>query len=484
HADKHTIEFNPFNPAEMLIGCDGGLFRTGNADDVYPIFSDLNRNYNVTQTYSASAAPTGEVIAGCQDNGTQYIDFLGNTPMAANEIQGGDGGNTEIGRLNPNAFFAEFPAGTVTRSSSKGTGFNTFYDDRIDASGDGTIDEGADWLTAFTLWEQPDTARSYYALGAGLSTGHVWFTKGAMDFGLDPDWFRFPVTTGWVTCVAFSKDGNSLFAGTSSGYLYRYSNILAVDDSGKFVYPSISSTASAWNAVDSGITVSSVLVASGRYLRWIAVDPTDASKVVVTGARYGNDQNIWRSTNALDSIMTFSDITDNLPKMPVWTAVVDLENPNRIIIGTDLGVYGRDMSNSDGWSEENGGMARVPVMTIKQIPYYGKPYLYIGTYGRGVYRTGSLVGINEAPAVINNMMLFPNPVQDQATLRISLAKGSPVEIRIYNLSGELVQQIQQKNLTAGENTININTGKLNSGTYIVNAKSGTSSFNQKMVVIR
>ncbi|HUM48100.1 MAG TPA: T9SS type A sorting domain-containing protein, partial [Chitinophagales bacterium] len=339
----------------------------------------------------------------------------------------------------------------------------------------------------FALWEQPDTARAYYVLGAGGvggNLGHVWFTKGAMDFGVDPDWFRFPSTTGWVTCVAFSKDGNTVFAGTSSGYVYRYSNLLAVDDSGKFTYPSISSTAASWNAVDSGITVSSVLVGSGRYLRWIAVDPTDASKVVVTGARYGNDQNIWRSTNALDSTMIFSDITDNLPKMPVWTAVVDEENPNRIIIGTDLGVYGRDMSNSDGWSEENGGMARVPVMTIKQIPYYGKPYLYIGTYGRGVYRTGSLVGINETQSVFNNMMLFPNPVQDQATIRISLAKSSAVEIRIYNLKGELVQQIQQKNLTSGENTVTINTAKLSSGTYIVNAKSGTSSFNQKMVVIR
>ncbi|MGB3077104.1 MAG: hypothetical protein WBB36_17400, partial [Chitinophagales bacterium] len=389
HADMHTIEFNPFNTNEMLVGCDGGLFRTANAADVYPTFSDLNRSYNVTQAYSVSAAPTGEVIFGTQDNGTNYIDFLGNTMMASHEIQGGDGGNTEIGRVNPNAFFAELPAGTVTRSSSPGGGFNLFYDDRIDVTGDGSVDEGADWLTPFALWEQPDSARAFYVLGAGGvggSLGHVWFTKGAMDFAINPDWFRFPSTSGWVTCVAFSKDGNTVFAGTSNGVVYRYSNLLAVDDSGKFKYASISSTAASWNAVDSGITVSSITISSGRYLRWIAVDPADANKVVVTGARYGNDANIWRSTNALDSIMTFADITDNLPKMPVWTAVIDEEDPNRIIIGTDLGVYGRDISNTDGWSEENGGMARVPVMVIKQVPYYGKPYLYIGTYGRGVYR--------------------------------------------------------------------------------------------------
>lgn len=486
HADMHYIEFNPFNTSEMYVACDGGLFRTGNADDVYPIFSDVNRSFNVTQFYSVAAAPTGEVIGGTQDNGTNYIDFLGNTTMTAKEIQGGDGGFSEIGRLNPNAFFAGLPAGTVTRSSSKGGGFNTFFDDRIDATGDGSIDEGADWLTPFALWEQSDTARAFYALGAGGvggNSGHLWLTTGAMNFSVDPDWFRFPLTSGWVTCVSFSADGNTVFAGTSNGFLYRYSNLIAVDEAGKFSYPSISSTAASWNAVDSGITVASLQVAPGRYLRSIAVDPTNPAHVVVTGARYGNDENIWRSTNAMDATITFSDITDNLPKMPVWSSVIDIENPNRIIIGTDLGIYARDMSNADGWTEENGGMARVPVLDIKQVPYYGKPYLYIGTYGRGIFRSGSLVGIDETSSGINNVMLFPNPVQDQANLRVVLARAGAVEIKIYSLQGDLVQHIAPKNFGAGENSILINTSKMSTGTYVVNAISGTSAFSQKMVVI-
>ncbi|MGB3074573.1 MAG: T9SS type A sorting domain-containing protein, partial [Chitinophagales bacterium] len=110
--------------------------------------------------------------------------------------------------------------------------------------------------------------------------------------------------------------------------------------------------------------------------------------------------------------------------------------------------------------------------------------LYIGTYGRGVYRSGSLVGIHEAPSNISNMMLFPNPVQDAATIRISLAKSSTVEIKVYNLKGELMLDLKEKNFNAGENTISINTSKLNSGTYLVNATSGNASFNQKMIVIR
>lgn len=81
-------------------------------------------------------------------------------------------------------------------------------------------------------------------------------------------------------------------------------------------------------------------------------------------------------------------------------------------------------------------------------------------------------------------MLFPNPVHEQANLRIVLAKAGLVEINIYSLKGDLVLKLDEKNLAAGESNILINTSKLTPGSYLVNAKSGSSVFNQKMVVIK
>jgi WD40 repeat protein len=316
-------------------------------------------------------------------------------------------------------------------------------------------------------------------------TGHAWITLGALNFSIVPDWFRLPQTSGWVTCVAFSKDGNHLFAGTSNGNLYHYANLRAAADSGEFVYPSSTSTVTDWNADSAGIVTTSVLIGTGRYLRSISVDPTNPNNVVVTAARYGSSSYVWRSTNATVSPMTFSDITDNLPPMPVWCSLVDGANPNRILIGTDLGVYARDISTGEGWSEENSGMARVPVMTIKQIPYNGSSnYLYIGTYGRGIFRSASFVGINETPSVINEAMVFPNPVFDKATLRMNLASASSVEVKIFDLEGRMLQHIQKSNMHRGENTLAIDARNLNAGTYIVNIIAGSSSFNRKMVVIK
>ena len=487
HPDMHVIVFNPFDQNQLTLGCDGGLFRTDDASQDYPVFYDINRNYNVTQFYSVSAEATGEVIGGAQDNGTLYIDFLGNTTKAAHDIQGGDGMNTEISKTNSSAFFSELYSGQITRSANKGFNgsFSSFLDNHIDNDGDGFPDEGADWVAPFNLWEATDSSRAFYALGAGVSAGHVWFTTGALNFSIDPEWFQFPSTTGWVTCVAFSKDGNYLFAGTSSGVVYRYGNLIAVDTLGKFHYASVTSTASSWHAIDSGVTVSSVTVASGRYLRSIAVDPTNTNNIIVTAARFGSTSYVWRSTNALDSLMTFGDITDNLPAMPVWSSVVDADNPNIIVIATELGVWSRDLSTSDGWIEQNTGMSRVPTITVKQVPYYGANYLYIGTYGRGIFRSGSLsVGINPTPSVLNNVMLFPNPVYDQATLRINLAKSNDLDIDIFDLSGTLVHHETRYKASSGENVISIDTRNFHSGTYLVKVKAGSSAMNQKMVVIK
>ena len=97
HADQHAITFHPNYDGDanqtVLIGNDGGVFRTSNAraitatDDRAPCggsgiavaWSSLNRGYGVTQFYHGTAFPDGtRYLAGAQDNGTIYgSDELG-----------------------------------------------------------------------------------------------------------------------------------------------------------------------------------------------------------------------------------------------------------------------------------------------------------------------------------------------------------------------------------------------------------------------
>ncbi|MEO5675635.1 MAG: T9SS type A sorting domain-containing protein [Chitinophagales bacterium] len=486
HADMHTIAFNPANPDQFILGCDGGVFRTNNASQTYPTFQSVNRNYNVTQAYSVAAKTTGEVLMGCQDNGTQYIDFLGNTNMASHDVSGGDGFDVAISWTNPSAFFEEYYSGQLTRSSNNGIAFSSFFDFRIDGgTQDGAPDEGADWIAPFSLWEANDSSYSFFVLGTGLSSGHAWLTTGALNFAINPDWFQMPATDGPVTCTAFSADGDNLYVGTSKGTVYRYGNLQQVYAENKFTYASISSAASTWHAADSGVIIRSKNVGTGRYLRSIYVDPHNPSHVVVTAARYGYTSYVWQSNNATDSLITFDDITGDLPYMPVWSSCIDYVNPNLILVGTDLGVYARDMTTG-GWVEQNQGMDRVPVLQIIQIPYYGQySYTYIGTYGRGVFHSSTTVGINEVQSnLINGLSVYPNPVKDQASVNIAMMQSGDLTISVYDLRGQRIFTKKEQKVTSGNHQYPIPVSNFESGTYIVNASSGSSSSSVKMMVIK
>lgn len=70
-------------------------------------------------------------------------------------------------------------------------------------------------------------------------------------------------------------------------------------------------------------------------------------------------------------------------------------------------------------------------------------------------------------AVFNNAVLFPNPVQNMATLRVDLQTNENVTIRVYNNIGQEVLPTQ--NLSGmGEKEIRFDTSSLVSGAYYLN----------------
>jgi hypothetical protein len=157
HTDNHMILFHPTIPNKFYIGCDGGVYNSLNNGRTY--FA-MNKNYRVTQTYDVACdytAPSRNVVfAGCQDNGTQFIDGLGNTTMSAIAIGGGDGGQVDMSFLNPNAMFETVYYGNVTRSANRGNGFGQFYSSRISAiTTPARVGQAgfANFITPVRLWE-------------------------------------------------------------------------------------------------------------------------------------------------------------------------------------------------------------------------------------------------------------------------------------------------------------------------------------------
>jgi hypothetical protein len=73
------------------------------------------------------------------------------------------------------------------------------------------------------------------------------------------------------------------------------------------------------------------------------------------------------------------------------------------------------------------------------------------------------------------MITYPNPFSEQATIWFKIDKSSSVSITIYDIMGKSVRRINAGNYAAGENSIVIQKENLIPGIYILKMNAGTNS---------
>ncbi len=374
HADQHVIVFHPqYNGTTnktMLVGGDGGLFRTedaraatatGNKGPCNPGNSavrwvSLNNNYGVTQFYHGLPMPDGKsYFGGTQDNGT----LLGTDSGGVNgwrEINGGDGGYVAV-EPNGTTLYASYPGINFRKSTNGGATFSS----AIFGIGD-----GGTFVNPFLM----DTSEAQR-----LWTGdyYLWrTTNGAAQ------WARASAITagiGSVTALAIAPtDANYALAGMEDGYILR-TDI----------------------AVSSGpTTVWTDTRPRSGWISSLAFDPANRNIAYATYSTFGGIH-VWRSVNA-GATWTGLDGSGAgaLPDVPVHCLVIDPSNTARLYIGTDLGVF----ATTDGganWAVENTGFANVITESLSLNVVGGVTTLYAFTHGRGAWKvTANLSGCNYA----------------------------------------------------------------------------------------
>ncbi len=545
HADHHNIFFHPTDGNTMFVVTDGGVFRTNNALSEAPAFKYLNRNYNVTQYYGMAAAITGEVIGGTQDNGTHYIDYNGISLKQGAVVGYGDGGYCAISKLNPDVIILESQYAAIRRSSNGGDDFENpgaMYDQHIDcdfnaAQGgcnpDGIPDPGetaVPFITKYKLWEDLDDSLHLFYMG----TRKFWVAKHVLFLNSNsPIWFQLDDLVGnTVTAMSFSKDGNVVYYGTSNGRVSRIVGmrdaILDYEDPATWnatmdttkdtmdfalPYDSIdvivdTTYDSIWHVANAGIYIEKNVFNAGGYVSSISVDQNDASRVVVTTAGYTPGAHVYLATNAADTSQAPNfasiqgNVTTGLPAMPVYSSVIDIADGNRIILGTELGIWTTDNPNGlVEWTEENNGMARVPTYHVIQEPIIFEDndvdlsdncyFVYAATHGRGMYRTKSLttefcktnITLNvkqDRPSLGFN--LYPNPVKNQGFIEYDLENSGDVTLNVLDVTGKLVSSRNLGTQSVGSQKATFDVSNLNSGTYIMVLVAGNQRMVEKVIV--
>lgn len=97
------------------------------------------------------------------------------------------------------------------------------------------------------------------------------------------------------------------------------------------------------------------------------------------------------------------------------------------------------------------------------------------------------VGIEENQILPEEAQLFqsyPNPADNQATIRFELLKSGDITLNMINIYGQEVMRIAEGNFATGTHEIDINTAKLAPGVYYYNLRSGDTMLTNKMVITR
>ena len=78
--------------------------------------------------------------------------------------------------------------------------------------------------------------------------------------------------------------------------------------------------------------------------------------------------------------------------------------------------------------------------------------------------------------------VYPNPVSNNATISLNLDKSQNVAIAVYDILGNKVFTIAQKEYSAGNNEIKYDASSLPKGLYFVRISDGIKNSALKMIV--
>ena len=123
HVDNHAVAFNPNDKNFVVVGCDGGIYKSYDYAKTYQFCANLplTQFYKVDVDYDF---PFYHVVGGTQDNNTQYGPArTGNVQGIRNAdwiiTIGGDGHDNAIDPEDPNIMYCESQQGYLRRFDRK-----------------------------------------------------------------------------------------------------------------------------------------------------------------------------------------------------------------------------------------------------------------------------------------------------------------------------------------------------------------------------
>ncbi len=457
HADIHALVFAPSNHNIIYLGCDGGIYKSTDRGNNW---AAINNNLFITQFYSGAVAPAGSpYFGGAQDNYT-----LMGSSIQWREVLGGDGGDVNVDYSNPNIVYTELPNFGFMKSTTASP-FFSYAQTGIPVDANHESLDRTLFITPVTM--DPNNPQillaGTYRVYRTINGAARW---GTISSDLTGDGSGSQGNN--ITAVIAAKGNSSvIYAACSNGKIWVTQN-----------------TGSAWTEID-GVSNSGTPYG---YITNLATDPTDPGTLYVTYSGYTSGAKVFKATNYGQS---WTNISSNLPNIPVDCIVVNPNNLQNLIIGTDLGIF-TTYNGGASWSEDNGGLANVAVFDLDYCTSNNS--IYAATHGRGMFMAqlapaGVQASNSNIPTTFQVYQNYPNPFNPTTIIQYSLPQAKKVRIVVYDISGKEIALLADKYQNAGTYNVtwngNNNSGQpAASGIYFYTVQAGNYAQTKKMVLLK
>jgi photosystem II stability/assembly factor-like uncharacterized protein len=417
HVDHHAMFFD-MNSNKIYLGNDGGLYYTTNLGNSWTKINNLPIN----QFYAYDVSETNQnfQVGGTQDNNS--IRTITGEADSWEAILGGDGMYNRINQQNNDIAYAEYQWGSLFRSFDA-TSPSPYYDyiannmssDRNNWSAPLELTPGQNEIAYFgthRVWRSTDNGSSWTAISGDLTQG-------------GDNYFHS------LTCLDISPlSPMYIMSGSADGRV----NIST--DNGQ-----------TWQNISEGLP--------NRWITDVVFDPQDLNTIYATVSGFRWDEelaHVFKSTNSGDDWVA---ISGNLPEIPVNQLIIDPDDTDKLIVGTDAGIY-MTVDAGDNWECISGNMPMVPIVAFKLIP--ATKDLYAATYGISTFKINLNdvnVGVQESETQLSSFDLNWKHSSQGNYITVKNQKMQSFHFKIYNSSGQLVQEKSLGSYAKGNHQIDI-----------------------------
>ncbi len=240
----------------------------------------------------------------------------------------------------------------------------------------------------------------------------------------------------------------------------------------------------AWNERSTGL-------AAGLTVRGVTPHPTNTTTAYALMNGFSAGNKIYRTT---DRGVTWTNISGNIPDVPMGDIIAHPTNSNQLFLGTETGCF-RTTNGGTTWYRWNNGMPDATIVTelkwIDSLASVGRFYIVAGTYGRGMYKreisgddptvVGDPSNLREGYSLMQN---YPNPFNPATTIQFALPVSDNVELKVFDVTGREVATVVNQRLEAGAHAFTFDASKLASGTYLYRLKTEKYTEAKKMLLVK